>query len=362
MFVVFDTEEKLSSHLINKHKIVDTKKKFNEMFFGADDKNKKIDNKGKKNEFNFSKYIEELKERMSDYAKNVVAQRTQYNEDNAHYEQYEESYNSYNNGQGHRGSKNKNNYDNNGYRENKTIANYKDKGGVRHIMTELSDDIPLTGLSIADQTKRINYNNKPNTQIYIEPKEKSPLETAEVDYSFVFDSYYKLIKNYIKDRIIKERLKESDIALPKETQYQLIIIIDKLDNFKLSELQSLANFGIELDYYKNLKRLLAQGLHDERELYSILDKLDIRKLLIVYKYFQISWKKVDNKFYKLGKFQFNLDLEQIQENLYEDFISRDTSKQKKKEAKDEPIGIKKDNKGFKQYTNSKTTKGKNILT
>ena len=64
MFVVFDTEDKLNSHLINKHKVIDTKKKMNDLFFGnGNDNKKKYDLKGKKNEFNFSQYIEELKER-----------------------------------------------------------------------------------------------------------------------------------------------------------------------------------------------------------------------------------------------------------------------------------------------------------
>jgi hypothetical protein len=302
MFVVFDTEEKLNSHLINKHKVVDTKKKINDMFFGDKPKeNKKPEMKGKKNEFNFSQYIEELKERMNEFSKNIVSQRTQYNEEHTNYEQYDETYNHYQNSRGGGGKGKKRGGGGGGY--NNDYNNYdsgygqqNSKGKRKVIMTELPQYNPGEGLSIGEQVQRANYGGYKQ-----QPEEKAPLVNAEIDYGFVFECYYKILKDYIKARLAKEKLKENDFVIPKETQYQLIIIIDKLDNQKLSELQSLANFGIDLDRFKDLKRIVGQGLSDERELFKVLDGLEFRKVLIIYKYFQVSWKKIDNKFYKLGK-------------------------------------------------------------
>jgi hypothetical protein len=337
MFVVFDTEEKLNSHLINKHKIVDTKKKINDMFFGNDkSKEKKPETKGKKYEFNFSQYIEELKGRMNDFSKNI----TQRLQEEQTINQYDDSYND---NYYYRGSKNKKRGGYEIHEKYNQGEQYDRKGKTKDIMTELPE-YNQGGLWVAEQNQRIS-NKQPE-------KETNALDSADVDYGFVFESYYKLLKDYIKTRIGKEKLKENEFIIPKETQYQLIIIIDKLGSQKLAELQSLVNFGIDLDSFKDLKRIVGEGLKEDRELYRILDLLEFKKVLVIYKYFQISWKKIDNKFYKLGKFRNNIDLDQIEESIYNEFVNRDKGKIVDKEI--EPIGMEKDNKKFKKYSQNTT--------
>ena len=233
MFVVFDTEEKLNSHLINKHKCIDTKKKINEIVFGKEAKIKKIE-KSKSTEFNFTSYIDELKERMNNFITNVVNKRNKMGNDDIEVYTDERKYN--------------------------------------------------------QRNKKYNNEEIPNDTLkYIQP-----------DYSFVFQSYIKLIKEYITEKIKNNYLKEKEFSIPKETIYQMIMIIDKLELYKLGELQSLNNFAIDLEVTSNLRKIIVEGLNDPKDFFKILNKIDIKKVLIIYKYFQISYKKISNLFYKLG--------------------------------------------------------------
>ena len=243
MFVVFDTEEKLNSHLINRHRCIDTKKKINDLVFGKDLKSKKSEktektDKNKSTEFNFTLYIEELKERMNNFITNVI-----------------------------------------------------NKGN------KLGDDIEV----YIDERNFNGYNkyNQRNKK-YNEEIPKDILKNSQTDYSFVFQSYMKLIKEYITEKIRNDHLKEKEFIIPKETIYQMIMIIDKLELNKLGELQSLNNFAVDLDVTSNLRKIIIECLSDQRDIYKILNKLDIKKVLMVFKYFQISYKKISSLFYKLG--------------------------------------------------------------
>ena len=95
-------------------------------------------------------------------------------------------------------------------------------------------------------------------------------------------------------------------------------MIDKLDtNDKLLELVYLNNFGIDLDVHKSLKSIISENTpENEKSFVALLEKLELKKLLIIYKYLYACSKKVDNLFYRL-------DLEQIDEDLYEDFCERE---------------------------------------
>ena len=97
-------------------------------------------------------------------------------------------------------------------------------------------------------------------------------------------------------------------------------MIDKFDSHdKLLELTYLNNFGINLGVHKKLKAIISSNnKENEQEFINILESLELKQLLIIYKYLYICSKKVDksNLFYKL-------DFEQIDEDLYEDFCKRE---------------------------------------
>ena len=95
-------------------------------------------------------------------------------------------------------------------------------------------------------------------------------------------------------------------------------MIDKFDtNDKLLELTYLNNFGLDLDVHKTLKSVISSNTPENEQTFrKTLETLELKKLLIVYKYLYICSKKVDNLFYKL-------DLEQIDEDLYDDFCERE---------------------------------------
>jgi len=94
-------------------------------------------------------------------------------------------------------------------------------------------------------------------------------------------------------------------------------MIDKFDSYdKLLELTYLNNFGIDLDIHKSLKTAISANTpENEKNFKNILENLELKKLLIIYKYILVCSKRVDNLFYRL-------DLEQIDEDLYEDFCER----------------------------------------
>ena len=95
-------------------------------------------------------------------------------------------------------------------------------------------------------------------------------------------------------------------------------MIDKFDSkLKLIELTYLNNFGINLDIHKQLKTIIQSNSSENVQHFKdILKNLELKKLLILYKYLIICSKKVDNLFYRL-------DFEQIDEDLYEDFVQRE---------------------------------------
>ena len=119
------------------------------------------------------------------------------------------------------------------------------------------------------------------------------------------------LKNWVKPKHLlrkdAEKIEKNNLhffILPKEKQYQLIIILDKLDNKNLSELQYITNFGIPLEEYASLKNLSKAGNFDKNELFEVYKRLDLRSLLFLHKYFSIALKKIKNLYYKLGKFKF----------------------------------------------------------
>lgn len=121
-----------------------------------------------------------------------------------------------------------------------------------------------------------------------------------VDYKFVLKNWVLGIREYLKEKITNEKLSENEFILPAETIYQMIVIIDRLEKQKILELQSIINFGFDLEIVKEVRILLLSGFYDKESIKHILDRLDIKKILLLYKYLHIASNKLNGLYYKLG--------------------------------------------------------------
>ena len=212
-------------------------------------------------------------------------------------------------------------YDNNG-----NVRFYKNKfRKVKYQQRDPHEIYPSLARSYKDQLKAkgikhgnyvSSYTLQSNCDI------PNDIHNVKIDYSFIFKYYAKFLKKYITNRIKQDKIKEEDVMLPKETIYQMIMIIDKIDNEnKLLELTYIQNFGINGDIVSTLRGYLVKGEDiDENKLKLELNGLSLKILLLLYKYIYISLKKIKGDFFKF-------DLEEIEESLYEEFI-------KKKELRD----------------------------
>ena len=418
VYVVFGKEEELISHLITKHHVQNATDRLKEII---------IEHKGNfktftplsngKDEFNFTKYIEELKKKSEQYKKDVVNNRNRYvtlGESHFNDEGIEVIYEYNNNKRGNGGKKgknkreyynkfNQNNYNNNynynnynNYNNQNNYNNYNDQKNYYNKKKNNNQNNYRNNYN----HKKNNYNNNNNTNKYyndnndfnnkrnnynyynennkrnnnenkqyqkesefneIENQVKNIYITKEtLNYSEIISFYLNSIKNYIKTKIINEKISDQEVMLAKETIFQLIIIIDKMDSpQKLIELTSLHNFGIDLGINKQLKELLSSGIKNNKKFYEILEKLEtLKKILLVYKYLLISYKKIEGLFYKL-------DLEQIDPDLYEEFLERPKKQNEnmskiEKEKRERQIKLKQEmeNQNY-LYSNNLDNKNKN---
>ena len=174
-----------------------------------------------------------------------------------------------------------------------------------------------------------------------DPKNTKP----KIDYKFIFTFYKKLIKKAITSRIKKDEIPEEEVKLPRDTIFQMIIIIDKIESpAKLLELTFIQNFGVSSEIIAKLKSYLskADDINEDQFLMEI-DTLPTKTLLIIYKSIYISRKKVLEEIYKV-------DYEDVEEELYGDFM-------KSKKKNDSESNVDKRNEypdiKFKKYKNKK---------
>ena len=350
VYVVFAKEEELVSHLITKHKVQNATERLNKLVFDRKGSDRELQHET--GEFNFTEYIKKLKEDSEDYKKNnknrFINMNEQYfNEEGIEivyrYENNNRNYNNYNN----YGYNKNNNYRNNDYwerggknrRGNKNYYNnkfnnnnYYNNQGNRYNKKNYYGNSDLHNIEEENSNKNKNYINESNNYNnnysnkneqkqykgkYHNNKEDNKFK-KNIDYSFLFSFYLNIIKEFITNKIKTEKIEEKQVSLPKETIYQIIVMIDKFDsNDKLLELVYLNNFGIDIEVHKTLKSVIPENTpENEKTFRNLLEKLELKKLLIIYKYLYVCSKKVDNLFYRL-------DLEQIDEDLYEDFCERE---------------------------------------
>ena len=364
VYVVFSKEEELLSHLITKHKVENANERLNKLVFDRKNSDPK-ELQHEVGEFNFTDYINKIKEESEKY-KNINKNRfvklnepyindegieveyqyydKGYNNKYNKYENYNKNYtNNYGNnkynkyrrndnknirgrgGKNKRGNKNdyyhkynKNEYyQNNYYYNNNEDRNYDEQNYENYnneiINSKQNDNYPNKVSENKYKKNNENYYNNKAENYHNNLKSEK-----DIDYSFLFSFYLDIIKKFIKEKIISEKINEKLVSLPKETIYQIIVMIDKFDSkLKLIELTYLNNFGINLDIHKQLKTIIQSNSSENVQHFKdILKNLELKKLLILYKYLIICSKKVDNLFYRL-------DFEQIDEDLYEDFVQRE---------------------------------------
>ena len=372
VYVVFIKEEELISHLITKHKVQNANERLNKLVFDKKKEEKELQHET--GEFNFTEYVKDLKKQSENYKNSnknrfvnlneqylndegievvyrYVDNNRNYNNYNNNYNnKYNNNYNNYNNNYGYnkknkygndnwnrggksnrRGGKNYynrygNNNDwnkNNSYYGNKNYIQGSDLHNIEEEDQNAGNSNSNKNLyNINDNNENNNnYNNK-NEQKYNKGRKynkdgENNKHKKNIDYSMLFSFYLNIIKEFITNKIKKEKIEEKYVRLPKETIYQIIIMIDKFDSHdKLLELTYLNNFGIDFETHKILKSAITSNItENEQNFRKAIENLELKKLLIIYKYLYISSKKVDNLFYRL-------DLEQIDEDLYEDFCER----------------------------------------
>ena len=380
VYVVFGKEEELVSHLITKHKVENANERLNKLVF--DRKN----SDGKEllhevGEFNFTEYINKLKEESEKF-KNSNKNRFikineqylndegieveyQYSDNRYNNKNYYNKYNNYGNynynnnyggnkrnnygrndnyrgrGKNKRGNKrdyynynkydnnnnwnNQNNYNNDNYYYNNQKEEYQQQKYYdnKNYKNNNNDTTEVDNKKEDNKIKHYNNNHKEFNNY------NNKYQKDDIDYSFLFSFYLDVIKKLIKEKIISEKINENSVRLPKETIYQIIIMIEKFDsNDKLLELTYLNNFGIDLKIHKELKSVISSSSKENEEKFKyILKDLELKKLLIIYKYLYICSKKVDNLFYRL-------DFEQIDEDLYEDFLQKEKKKEENMSEKE----------------------------
>lgn len=334
MFVVFDTEEKLNSHLITKHRCTDAKNRIANFMFDSSSntatKKKGYHDKPNQEAFNFTRYINDLKEKVKQYASNLIHNQNSYINSGEELKYYKDNHRVHNQRQAYGDNNNyqlrnedsynknlhknirqpedyfevviqKGNYNNNSYyNENNNYSSYGNYGGDNYNQRKNKRQGKKQKYT---DNNNIQTNQRRDKNVYHQEHIENANKQLDIkiDYSFVFNTMFKLIKDYIINRLKSEDIKEEEFILPHEITYQLIIIIDKLETQKLYELNSLANFGIDIDTVKDIRNILTEGTYTKEKIASLFDNLMIKKILIIYKYFNIAAKKIDELFYKLGK-------------------------------------------------------------
>ena len=340
IYIVFTKKSELISHLITKHNIQNANEKLNKLIYDRqNDEKKEIHHE--KGEFNFSEYVKDLKE-QSEYYRNsnknkFVNLNDKYNDEGIEIEykyvddnHNHDNYNNYNNSgykknRGNdyygRGGKNhkrggKNNYNNHN-------NDWNNKSNQNHIneYNEQNDNNNNDSSDYSNKNGQKNYKGK-----YYNNKEGGNYHKHKkyIDYSILFSFYLTVIKEIITNKIKTENIEDKLVRLPKERIYQITIMIDKLESYdKLLELTYLNYFGIEFDIHEKLKNAISSSTpENEKTFKEIIENLELKNQLIIYKYLDICTKKVNNSFYRL-------DLEQINEDLYEDFCEREKEEEHK---------------------------------
>ena len=361
LYVCFGNEKEFIGHLISKHHMNDIGGKINSIVLENQPQEifypEKFDISLNRDEFNFTNFVKKLNERYINHKDDLENKRViekKFNDNKFDYNDIEVEViyanDNYNN----------NNYKNNNYKINNNNSNNNNDNKEIQLNIKSKSYYPKTkkGKFQNQEFKK----NKNNQIIFVDDKNSNHTKRDSLDYEFIFQYYLTLIKEYITNRIKIREVDEEEIKLPKETIYQLIMIINKIETKRqLYELSSIQNFGLPMESINTIKNLLIPDTDNanNEKLYIEFDNLTMKNMLILYKYISTALKKINGSFFKL-------EFEQINEDLYEDFIKRPITIEKKIESKNNSFAINyiinNNNKiYFEEYKshNHKKKKGKN---
>ena len=306
LYIAFGSKKKLIEHFETKHNQKDNKT--NEQM--AEENMPKIledptfyDISLQKDEFNFGEYIQKVNKRCIQYRENKFKSNNDENDGkNINEDGIEIIYNnspknnSHNDDFNHKG-KNKIRNNNNNFRGRGRGRGRRFRGNYNLSLQELKQDF----------NKYDDYDNS-------DKEEEEEEEYLKQNLIISLNNFVDLIKKYITERINQKKIFPKEINLPKETQYQIIMVIDKTNDYnKFLELFNIQIFGLDWDKINKFKEYLKHTESiKELELFSEFDSISIKNVLVLYKYLTIALKKIQGEFYKL-------DMEQIEEDLFNYF-------------------------------------------
>lgn len=190
------------------------------------------------------------------------------------------------------------------------ITKETEKNGITYIQK-----IQISETQKAEKQKG-NNETGPNK---IKVPEKPILKIA--DYTSHFLKYYSEMKSFITSKIKNENINENTVKITHTVYYQLIVIIHKLDFKEMGELNYINNFGFGFSMVYQILNCFASP--STYSFYDNLLEIQFDKLLILYKYLHICYLKASGAFYKK-------DEEDIEEDIYDEFIPREKDKKPEK--------------------------------
>jgi len=165
-----------------------------------------------------------------------------------------------------------------------------------------------------------NVPNRFNMYEPVEPIRNEVEKPKNIDYLTVIMNLLSITKEFISQKLKTEDISKKDCIVPKEVTYQLIVIIDKIENIKdIIEMKSVCHFGYPINECKQIKELIVDGYVDKDLIFDIFKKVEFKKNFILYKFLDIADKKYNGLFYKLS-------IEQINEDLYSEFVHEKSKK------------------------------------
>ena len=300
LYIAFGTKKKLIEHFETKHNQKDNN--LNEHM--AEENMPKIiedptyyDKSLKSDEFDFNEYIQKVNKKCIQHRENKFKNEN------------DENYKNQNDNNSPKNDYQSKDYSNKYNRKNKDKNNNyirgRGRGRGRGIRLRSNYNVDLHEI-------KQNFNK-------YEENNDSESENEEEEFKqnclISINNFLKLIKKYIVSRIKEKKISNKEINLSKEIQYQIIVVIDKMNDIeKILELFNIQIFGLDWDKINKFKEYLKNSqLIKENELFFDFDSLTIKNVLVLYKYLTIASKKISHEFYRL-------EMEQIEEDLYQNFI------------------------------------------
>ena len=318
LYIAFGSKKKLIEHFETKHN--QKVNKINEQM--ADENMPKIfedptffDVSLQKDEFNFNDYIQKVNKRCIQYRESKLKlNNNEENNENKNEDGIEIIYtNSH--------QKEEHNYSKNYHEKNKERNNnYRGRGRGRGRGRRFRGNYNLSLQELKQDFNKYEEDNKSN-------EEEEEEEYSRQNYIISINNFLEFIKKYIIERINQKKISPKEINLPKETQFQIIMVIDKMNDYdKILELVNIQIFGLDWDKINKLKEYLKHtDTIKEHELFAEFDSLSIKNVLVLYKYLITSYKKISGAYYKL-------EMEQIEEDLSHNFFSEQKKETKNKKS------------------------------